>query len=434
MRSAMDVSLARLSTRILLVAGAVACVAALSFVAGRVWLAAHWAGTRNPADWVRAARLEPGNAAYWSQIGLYEQWDFANGNLDQAIADFQRATRLDPHADRVWMALASAYEEAGRVTDARQAYEKALEAHPVSAEVAWRYGSFLLRQGQTQQAAQQVNRALLDEPDLTTSAVSQFWKAGADLDVILDNVLAPRPRDYVAAVDFFISQQDDGAALAAWEKLSRLGLKVRLADALDLVNDLIAHNRVDDASKVWHQALDASGRADAYGSGSSLIFNGGFESDFLDGGFGWRQTPAPGTAFDLVSDVTHGSTRSARVTFDGNENVDYSNVFQYVAVAPDERYRFSAYMRTDDITTDSGPQFVLLGGDPGHSLAQTPVMTGTHPWTRVQAEFTAGPDMHGLMVVLRRAPSNMFANKIRGTVWVDDVRLEKLPVSGEPGR
>jgi tetratricopeptide (TPR) repeat protein len=434
MRSAMDVSLARLSTRILLVAGAVACAGALSFAAGRVWLAAHWAGTRNPADWARAARLEPGNAAYWSQLGLYEQWDFANGNLDQAIADFQHAARLDPRADRIWMALAGAYEEAGRIADAQQAYEKALAAHPISAEVAWRYGNFLLRQGDAQQAAQQVHRALLDKPDLATSAVSQFWKAGADLRLILDRVLPARPGDYIAAADFFISQQNDDAALAAWERLSRLGLKVRLEEALGLVDDLIAHNRVSDAAEVWRQALTTSGRTDPYGSGGSLIFNGGFEADLIDGGFGWRETPVAGTAFDLVSDVTHESTRSARVTFDGSKNVDYSNLFQYVAVTPGERYRFSAYMRTDDITTDSGPQFVLLGGDPGSAVAQTPALTGTHPWTEVQTEFTAGPNMHGLMVVLRRAPSNMFANKIRGTVWVDDVRLEELPANREQGR
>ncbi len=432
MRSAMDVSLARLSTRILLVAGAVACAGALSFAAGRVWLAAHWAGTRNPADWARAAHLEPGNAGYWSQIALYEQWDFANGNLDQAIADFQRAARLDPRSDRVWMALASAYEEAGRLDDAQRAYGKALAAHPVSAEVAWRYGSFLLRRGETKRAAEQVHRALLDKDDLTTSAVSQFWKAGAGLDLILDSVLPARPGDYLAAVDFFISQQNDDAALATWEKLSQLGLKVRLRHALDLVNDLISHNRIDDAAQVWRQALVASGHHGEYGTGGSLIFNGGFEHDLIDGGFGWRQTPAPGTAFDLVNDVTHASARSARVTFDGSENVNYSNLFQYVPIAPGERYRFSAYMRTDDITTDSGPQFLLLGGDPGQAVAETPVMTGTHPWTEVQAEFTAGPDMHGLMVVLRRAPSNMFANRIRGTVWVDGVRLEKLPATGEP--
>lgn len=434
MRSDMDVSLSRLSSRILLVASAVVCAGAVSFATGRVWLAAHWAGTRNPADWGRAARLEPGNARYWSQLGLYEQWNFANGNLTQALADFERATRLDPRSDRLWMALADADEEAGRYPDARRAYEKALVAHPVSAEVAWRYGNFLLRRGEAKQAAAQVHRALIDKPNLATSAVSQFWKAGAPLDLILDAVLPPRPGDYLAAVDYFISRQNDDAALAAWNRISQRGLRVPLKQALDLVNDLIARDRVTQAYRVWRQALTASGqdREEPSGAGHSLIFNGDFERDLVNGGFGWRQTPAPGTAFDLVSDVTRDSTRAARVIFDGSENVDYSSLFQYVAITPGDRYRFSAFMRTVGISTDSGPRFLLVSNNPAKVVARTPMMTGTQPWSQVQTEFTAGPKTHALMVVLRRAPSNLFANKIRGTVWLDDVRLEKMPGSGEP--
>jgi hypothetical protein len=434
MTSAMDVSLARLSTRILLVTGAVTCAGALSFVAGRVWLAAHWAGMRNPADWARAASIEPGNADLWRRLGVYSERSARHRGLQVAENYFEHAIRLNPRSSRLWIALAEVYEQRGREGDAQQAYEKALSAHPVSAEVAWRYGSFLLRQGEMKQAAEQVHRALIDKPKLTTSAVSQFWKAGADLGLILGSVLPARPSDYLSAIDFFISQQNDDAALAAWDKLFRLRLKVRLGQSLDLVNDLISNNRVDDAAQVWRQALAASGRTGEYGHGGSLIFNGGFEHDLINGGFGWRQTPVPGTAFDLVNDVTHESTRSARITFDGSENVDYSNLFQYVPVAPGERYRFSAFMRTEDITTDSGPQFLLVGGDPGQMVAETPVMTGTHPWTKVQVDFTTLPNMHGLMVVLRRAPSHMFANMIRGTLWLDNVRIEKLPASGEPGR
>lgn len=427
----MEVSLARLSSRILLVAGAVVCAGAVAFTTGRVWLAAHWAGTHNPADWARAARLEPGNSSYWNQLGLYEQWNFSNGNLSEALDDFRRATRLDPHSDRLWMALANAYEEAGKYDDARRAYQKALAQHPVSATVAWRYGNFLLRRGETQQAADQVRRALIDKPDLVPSAVSQFSKAGAGLDLILDSVLPSRPGDYLAAIDYFVSERNDDAALAAWRKLVRLGRKVSFQRSLDLVNHLIAHDHVDEAYEVWRQALANSGQASARQARrqGSLIFNGRFARSLVNGGFGWRQTPAPGAVFNLVGDVTHGSPRAARVSFDGSENVDYSNLFQYVAITPGDRYRFSAFMRTAGISTDSGPRFVLLSGDPGQAVAETPMMTGTHPWTEVRADFTAGPNMKGLMVVLRRAPSDLFANRIRGTVWVDDVQLVRMPAS-----
>lgn len=431
MRSGMEVSLSRLPARILLVALAVVCAGAIALAAGRNWLAAHWAGTRNPSDWRRAARLEPGNAAYWSQIGLYEQWDFLHGDTQRAIEDFQRATRLDPRSARQWMALAGAYESAGKIDRARQAYERAQADHPVSAQVAWRFGSFLLRQGESQLAAEKIHRALLDEPDLTGSAVSQFWKAGAGIRLILDRVLPPLPKVYLSAIDYFVSHKEDGAALACWEKLAGLGRPVALHNSLDLIDSLLASNRVDDAAHVWQQALAISGHSGEAGTGGSLIFNGGFEHSFVNGGFAWRQTPVEGTAFDLVSDVKHGGSQSARVVFDGSANVNYGNLRQYVPITPGTRYQLSAYMRTDSISTDSGPQFSVLScPDPSRVEAQTPVMTGTNRWTQVQASFTAGPALHCVTVVLRRKQSEMFANKIRGAVWVDQVRLTPLPAGG----
>jgi Tfp pilus assembly protein PilF len=430
MRSVMNLVLSRHSSRVLLVLLCVLCSAAIIIVAGRMWLAAHWASSRNPRDWARAAQLEPGNAAYWSQLGLYEEWDFAHGNIHQAVRDFEQATRLNPRSDLLWTALASAYEVSGQPGKARQAYAKAQEAKPVSAEVAWQFGNFLLRQGETQQAAAQVREALLNRPELTPSAISQFSRAGVGLDRILNQMLPARRKDYLAALNYFLSHDENDAALASWEKLAGLGQKIPLNKSLGLIDGLLAANRASDAERVWQQALVSSGRVEAK-AGGSLIFNGGFEHSLVNGGFGWRWMPTYGAVLDLVGDITHSGAQSARVTFDGTANCDFSSLRQYVAVDPGTRYRFSAYMRTDKISTDSGPQFVIWTcNNPVHKLAQTPAMVGTHPWTNVQANFTPGPGTDCVDVVLRRAPSQMFDNQIRGTVWVDDVRLIPAPAPG----
>jgi hypothetical protein len=435
MRTGMDVSLSRLSSRVLLVAAALGCAGALSLVAGRRWLAAHWAGTRNPADWQRAIRLEPNNPGYWRQLGLYEQWDFEHGNIQRAIQDFQRTTEIDPRNDLYWMDLASAYETNGENEPARQAYQKALAAHPASAAVAWRYGSFLLRRGEEAEAARQIRRALTDEPKLAASAVSQFWRAGVGVKRILAEVLPASVGDYLAAIDYFVSLQEEDAALASWEKLAGLGRPFPLEKSFALIDSLNAHNRIGDAERVWRQALVAAGRGGEAGSGGSLVFNGGFEQEPVDGGFGWRRRLAPGSGLYLVTDVVHSGSRSARVTFDGSVNVDFSHLQENVAVTPGRTYRFSAYMRTDNISTDSGPQFQITDMTPPFAiLAETPAMTGTHPWTEVNVTFTAGPQTHGVTLTLRRVASRMFDNKIRGTVWVDDVRLSEVAGNGVGGR
>lgn len=435
MRSAMNSVLSRRIPRILLIAFCLIGSAALIFAASRMWMAAHLAGTQDPADWARAAQIEPRNAAYWNRLGLYEEWDFTHGDVQQAIQDFEISTRLNPRWDTYWTNLASAYEAGGQPLEARRAYEKAQAAYPVSAEVAWQFGSFLLRQGETQEAATQIHRALVNRPELTASAVSQFWEAGVGLNTILDQVLPARPRAYLAALHYFVFQQEVDAALASWEKLPSLDRSVPLDASMDLIGRLISLHRANQAEQVWRQALALAGRANEMNAQGSLVFNGGFERDLVNGGFGWRWTPMNGAVLDLVGNVTHGGGRAARVVFDGSVNANFANLRQYVALGRGKRYRFSAYMRTDSISTDSGLRFVIQTcGYPAQQLAGTPAMTGTHPWTGAQTLFTTGADTHCVEIVLRRVPSRMFDNKIRGRVWVDDARLLPVPASGNPLR
>jgi len=131
---------------LLLVAGG------FSFEAAKGWLAAHWAASPRPEDWFRAANLEPGNAEYWHRLGLFEQWDMEGDDLQQAVRYYQKAADVNPRSDIYWMDLAGACEMLGETSRAREAYEKAKLDHLVSPEVAWRYGSFLLRQDDTSKA------------------------------------------------------------------------------------------------------------------------------------------------------------------------------------------------------------------------------------------------------------------------------------------
>lgn len=435
MRSVMNILLSRSSSRLLVIALCVICSGGIIFSASRVWLAAELANTRNPSDWARAVKIEPGNAAYWNQLGKYEEWDLTYGNAHQAVRDFERATRLDPHAALLWTALASSYEATAQPGKARQAYIKAQAAYPVSAEVAWQYGNFLIGQGETREAAAQVRRALLEKPELVPGAVSQFSKAGVDLNQILEQVLPARREDYLAALNYFLSQNENDAALATWGKLAGLGQKLPLNASMDLIDNLIAVRRAHDAELVWRQALASAGRASQLNTSGSLIFNGNFEHNLVNGGFGWRWIPTRGALLDLVGDITHSSTQSARVTFDGTANPDFSGLRQYVPVSPGVRYHFSAYIRTDAISTDSGPQFVIRTcHDPLQQLAQTPMMIGTHPWTEVRTDFTTGANTDCINVVLRRAPSRIFVNRMSGTVWVDNVRLFPAAAGGKSVR
>jgi type IV pilus assembly protein PilF len=399
-------------------------VGILVFAAGRVWLAEHWNASSRPRLWLKAAKLEPDNAGYWEHLGLYKQWDLVNGDPRQAVRYLERATQINPRSDRAWMELASADEALGDRTGARQAYEKAQADHPISSDVAWRYGSFLLRQGVFVAGFAEIRRALVTDPTLATSAISECWQASPNIGAILDEALPAKSDYYLTAINFLLSQKQFEAALAVWNRLLTLKQPITMAQAIPLVDALMDQNRMDEADQIWQQALEATNWPHNRNEKGQLVFNSGFEHGLVNGGFGWRELPVSGARFSFDSRVRHSGTRSLRIDFDGSANLDFQHVLQYVPVQSKTRYRFSAYVRTEKISTDSGIRFAIY--DPRHPAkvqVLTPTMVGTNPWAPVNTGIVTAADTDLLVIALRRIPSWKFDNKLAGTVWVDDVSL-----------
>jgi hypothetical protein len=109
-------------------------------------------------------------------------------------------------------------------------------------------------------------------------------------------------------------------------------------------------------------------------------------------------------------------------------------LLQFTAVEPRHRYHFGAYLRLEGISTDSGIRFAVYDSfRPAAPQILTPDLIGSHPWSLVEAEVVTGPETHLLVIALRRIPSWKFDNKLRGTVWVDDVSLIPFPEDGTDG-
>lgn len=411
---------------ILLVAGGVI------FLAGKVWLAARWGASLDPDRMLRAATLEPTNADYWDRLGFYEKWDFDRRDLRRVVLYEERATEADPRSDTYWMDLADAYEAIGQPTHAREAFERAQSAHPISSDVAWRYGNFLLRHDDFSDAFAELRRALVTDPNLTVEAVSECVKASDDLPRILTEVLPNQNRYYLMALKYFLTQHQTDAALTVWDQLRSQKPTAQMAELVPLINELIAQERIEDALKVWQQALEATGWPQDERGGSSLVFNGGFEHDLLNGAFDWREDSIAGAAFSSDSSVVYAGARALRITFDGSANLDFQNLWQYSPVEPNHRYHFAAFLRLEEISTDSGIRFAIRDAFHPDSLQiLTPNLVGSQPWLPVEADFVTGPETHLLVIALRRVPSWKFDNKLRGTVWVDNVSLVPVPTGEE---
>lgn len=418
------------------VAGVVAIAAAvwLCYAGGRHALASHYALSTSPDDWVLAARIEPDNPEAWYRLGRYHQLDFDHTDLPLSISEYQRAIRLNPHSPYYKLDLAGAFEMAGMDAEADSSFRAAQAAYPISSEVSWKFGNFLLRQNRFPEAYAEIHSAVMVDSKLLPLAVSRVWHSDPDVHILLDQILPDTPEAYSATLSFLAGTQDTVAALEVWRRLIPEDPQAAMEWGVKLTDMLIAQGKFDDAFTVWRQTVGSnSGSTSAY-TGNSLVYDGGFERDISGGGFGWQLRNVQGADFDFDSGVKHSGTRSVRLIFDGSQNFEYQDLFQKILVSPGMHYHFQGFLRTDHISTDSGMRFEIVDPqDPQHLDLLTPNETGTIPWTLEDLDFAAGPQTHLIVVRLARRPSERLDNKLNGTAWIDDVSLVPAAPAGGAG-
>ncbi|MGC1976655.1 MAG: hypothetical protein WA671_08070 [Candidatus Sulfotelmatobacter sp.] len=427
----MEQIIGRDRTRMLILPVALACGAFLCYQAARLWLADHRIHSSKLEVIESGAALEPGDAEAWDILGRHHQLDFANADPAQALANYQHAIHDNPLSANYWMNLAGAYEANGDLQGAQEAFEHARAVYPLSAEVAWNYGNFLLRQDQDAAGYAEIRHAVQSDPSFLALAISRVWRSSRDVNILLDKVLPADADAYFQALNFFASIRQPDAALIVWRDLVALGKPLALQRTFLFFDALIQEDRSSDATRVWIEALTAAGLPHDPPLKHSLIWNGDFAHDFENGGLGWRWNAPVSAAIDFDTAPPSAGVRSLRLDFGGGRNLEITAPMQFVAVEPNRKYRFHAYMETEGITTESGMRFSIT--DPNHNGAVSQLtdnLTGSHKWTALDLDLTTGPDTHFLLVNLYRTGSRKFENKLSGTVWLADVTL--VPGDNQP--
>jgi tetratricopeptide repeat protein len=417
--------------RAVVLAFALACALFLSYFSIRNACAAHFAPMQTRTGLERAVQLEPGDARNWYLLGRYWQYNLEEQDDRRAIHAYLTALALNPLSANAWLDLATAYESKNDLASARDAFLQARKAYPLSPEVSWRYGNFLLRQGELEAAFPEIRRAVEIDPGFGAEAFSRCLRAEPDVDRILDRALPANADVYLGVIWEEISEGQTEIALKVWGRLAAMHPRLRLPDVFALIGDLRARNRIREASRVWDQAVTFAGMANLQGPPGSVLWDGGFESGITGGGFAWLFPQGfQGFQISFDSQEKHSGNHSLRLTFDGRRNVSFSNICHYVPVEGSTAYRFSAWEHTRALETDQGIRFQLrsLGGH-DDSTTVTPDVHGSEPWTKIEISWTSGNDVQELQVCLLRYPSSQEGHRIRGTVWIDDVAL--VPESTE---
>jgi hypothetical protein len=400
--------------------------AALAYLSVRNARASYYAALGTRAGYETAARLEPENAGNWYLLGRYWQYTLDEPDPRRAIMNYRHALALNPRSATTWLDLATAYESEGDLPNARAALLQAKLAYPLSADVSWRYGNFLLRQDQIPQAFAEIRRAAYADPKRSAEAFSRSWRVAPDINSILNQVLPPDRDGYLSVIRELSADGQLAAALTVWQRLVSIHPALTLSDAIPFSDLLIQKRQLSDARRVWNDALRLSNTPKNIDPPGSLLWDGGFESGVRGGAFAWTFGPSyGGVQSSIDTRQKHSGKSSLRLTFDGRHNVNFDGVCNNAEVRPETNYRLSAWIRTQTLTTDQGLRLRLnwySDGHPGGSI-ETPDVQGTQPWTFIQMLWTSGKDVRYVRVCIVRNTSGKLDSQIQGSAWVDDVAL-----------
>src|SRR5213594_3959073 len=355
----------------------------LSFFSIRNAFAVHYAGLQTSQAIERATRLEPMDPRNWYLLGRYWQYNPADPDTARGIRSYLSALSLNPASWQSWLDLAASYESDDNLAAARDAYLHAKKVYPLSAEVSWSYGNFLLRQEELEPAFAEMRLAVEADPRRAAEAFSRSLHAGSSFEIALDSVLPPISDAYI---DVIREQSEDGHtqnALKVWDRLVFLRPRISLPESFPVVSALMMERRIAEASRVWDQAVLFAGLADLQGPPGSVLWDGGFESNVKDGGFSWLISQGFRNAqFGIDTQEKHSGNRSLRLIFDGKSNVYFSGICHYVPVKPSTAYLFSAWVKTRALTSDQGIRFQLHAlGTRDTSSAVTSEVHGSAAWT-----------------------------------------------------
>lgn len=410
---------------------ALAVFCALAYFSIRNARAAHAIGLNTRDGYERAVRLESGDARNWYLLGRSYQYDFEQPDPQAALRAFLVSRSLDPFSVETLLDLAANYEEAGKPGDARGSYLEAERVYPLSAEVHWSYGNFLIRQNEVVAALPEIRKALELDPKRSAEAFSRCLRVVPTTAEILDKAI---PQDMQSYLDILLDLANTNqldVAMQVWAHANRLPGTVKLHEVTPLAIALLQNNRPADAALLWQQATEKLAQPIPPDIPGSVLWDGGFEASFPYGGLGWHyDSVVKGVQIETDTHEKHTGAQSLRLLFAGRSNISFSDVCHAVIVEPGKSYQLSGWVQTRRITTDQGIRLVLYSSSSGKAMAlATPEVHGDTPWTPLSLLWAVPPGTQTALVCIARYRSDSGDGEIAGTAWIDDVAL--VPVAAE---
>ena len=336
-----------------------------------------------------------------------------------AIEDYQEVVRRDPASAYRWCDLAQAFLISGQVSQARDSISHAIELAPYLSSIAMTAANIYFQLQDTREGLHCARRVLVQTNEFDSSIFDTYDRLGVGMDTLLKEGVPADLRPAQAFFHHILEQGQIADVQATWQWLFAHALT---DDKLtgQYIEFLLKTQEYEAALQAWTAQLGK--RVGDYPEGNGL-FDSDFEAETTGTALDWRIGRVDGVDVERDSTVAKQGGWSLRVRFGGKANLAYNHIAQRAVVRPGP-YRFEAWIRTEEITTDQGIGWRIFDAEsPSRLNLVFENRVGTAGWTKLEKTFVVPLETRLLEVQLVRRPSLKFDNKISGTVWIDAVSL-----------
>ena len=365
---------------------------------------------------------------------------YQDSGKPEVIPHLLGSTELSPLNRRYHADLASACESLGETACADKEWEFLAELCPKVPVYQSHAAQSYLRTNRMDEALAHFERLL----ELDPSYGPESWfalRAVLDPDRIFQRTISGRadPALKLSYVYFLSNQGDDDSAFRIWQFVVAENVAGNRAfsfsSAKPYLERLLDLGRIGEAESVWRNLQRLKIVATPVASDAdNLVFNGDFEQIPLNAGFDWRWSGQNADlAIDFAAPAPYHGAHCLRIDFTVDRNEEYEPVFQLVRVLPNRSYRLEAYVRSEEITSDTGPNLRVSDTQQASfpdMVSETTV--GTTPWHPVHLSFSTGPDTQFVRLSVRRPRGRVFPTEISGTFWLDAVSLKNTGPAPQP--